>query len=807
MPEAEDHIEMESAGTEGEALHDKSIIPMDVEGSDSQPVQKQGQAGDKVVIDLEEANEKDNARKQMEPRSDVWNHFIKMKDDKGILRHAKCKYCQRKLKAESKGNGTSALSRHLEICKSNPHKFIKDPKQGTLQATPGEGITTWRFDQDALREAFAEMIIEDELPFAFGEKSGFTKFMSKACPRFKLPSRRTCTRDTVRVYFHERAKLKKFFKDSCQRVSLTTDCWTSQQQDGYMTVTASFIDDNWQLHKKVISFFKIKGHKGEDIGKNLLKCMNEWGLDRVMTVTVDNASSNDSGVGILRRQLQQTNIADGKYLHMRCAAHIINLIVQDGLKEVDLSIKRVRAAIRYIKNGTSRLVKFKEFADEEKVDSKEFLKLDVPTRWNYTYLMLKAAIVYEKVFMKFAEDDYSYVIDLSEERDGPGHPDEDDWQKAKKMAEFLAHFHDLTVRVSSSLHVTCNTFFREIGEVHLLIQSWMNSEDHLQASMGKRMKDKFDKYWGVWHTKQEQELDNENDREKEKRGKGKGKGKEKEKENINLLIFVAAFLDPRYKLGLYTKLSIEEIFGEVRGQLVWEAITSCVRELFEEYRRIYAPSEVPTEASGPNQPSGGRKGMLEEKIAKRMKMETGSNNTAKSELDKYLGEDTEDRGKKLDILVWWKDNAARLPILARLARDVLAVPISTVASESAFSTSGRILDDFRTSLTPFMVEALVCAQDWLRRSTPIDIQENTEELEIMEKGNNIHSIPLCIDASLLVLSLIPYIIGIAELIEEFGNHKSTGKENPSTSKSQATTPSATTGSNSKSISKTRTSTC
>jgi len=44
---------------------------------------------------------------------------------------------------------------------------------------------------------------------------------------------------------------------------------------------------------------------------------------------------------------------------------------------------------------------------------------------------------------------------------------------------------------------------------------------------------------------------------------------------------------------------------------------------------------------------------------------------------------------------------------------VLAIPISTVASESAFSTCGRILDDFRSSLTPFMVEALVCTQDWL----------------------------------------------------------------------------------------------
>ena len=72
---------------------------------------------------------------------------------------------------------------------------------------------------------------------------------------------------------------------------------------------------------------------------------------------------------------------------------------------------------------------------------------------------------------------------------------------------------------------------------------------------------------------------------------------------------------------------------------------------------------------------------------------------------------------------------------------MLAIPVSTVASESAFSTSGRILDDFCTSLTPFMVEALVCAQDWLRRATPIDIKENMEELEMMEKGIKIFLTP------------------------------------------------------------------
>jgi hypothetical protein len=207
-----------------------------------------------------------------------------------------------------------------------------------------------------------------------------------------------------------------------------------------MTVTASFIDDNWMLHKKVIGFFLVKGHKGDDIGKSVQRCMAEWGLERVMTITVDNASANDAGIAYLRRQLIKTNLASGKYLHMRCAAHIVNLIVHDGLKEVDQSVKRVRAAVKYIRNGDSRMVKFKEIVEEEKLTDKPFLKADIPTRWNSTYIMLKSAIVYEKVFTRLAEEDISYVLDLSEERGGFGCPDELDWQNASKMADFSRAF-------------------------------------------------------------------------------------------------------------------------------------------------------------------------------------------------------------------------------------------------------------------------------------------------------------------------------------------------------------------------------
>jgi hypothetical protein len=353
------------------------------------------------------------------------------------------------------------------------------------------------------------------------------------------------------------------------------------------------------------------------------------------------------------------------------------------------------------------LDKFKEIVDEEKIESDAFLCLDICTRWNSTYLMLKAALVYEKVFLKLAEEDSSYVADLAA-NGGVGHPDEDDWLKVWNIAEFLKHFHDLIMRISSSLHVTVNSFFVEIGEVHILVKKWLDSEDDLQKEMGKRMKEKYNRYWGLWH-------ENAKQHEKEK---DKGKGKEKEKENINLLIFVGAVVDPRYKLTEYLELVIEEIFGEENGQKVWAAVNKCVRELFEDYMKLYAPlSDVPPETSisQQNKDASAGGGMMKELIAKKLKLNNGGSSRIsahKSELDKYLAEDCEDPNQKLDVLARWKLNSTRFPIVARLARDVLAIPISTVASESAFSIGGRILDDFRTSLTPFLLESIVCTQDW-----------------------------------------------------------------------------------------------
>ncbi|CAL1400381.1 unnamed protein product [Linum trigynum] len=69
-----------------------------------------------------------------------------------------------------------------------------------------------------------------------------------------------------------------------------------------------------------------------------------------------------------------------------------------------------------------------------------------------------------------------------------------------------------------------------------------------------------------------------------------------------------------------------------------------------------------------------------------------------------------------------------------MAKDLFVVSISTVASESAFSTGGRVLDSFRSSLTPQTVEALICSEDWLPSSRlPLE-DENLDELEDLDSA-------------------------------------------------------------------------
>ena len=63
---------------------------------------------------------------------------------------------------------------------------------------------------------------------------------------------------------------------------------------------------------------------------------------------------------------------------------------------------------------------------------------------------------------------------------------------------------------------------------------------------------------------------------------------------------------------------------------------------------------------------------------------------------------------------------------------MLVVPVSTVAFESAFSMQGRILDSFRSSLAPEMVQSLICTQNWLQTLVQISLRQAMDDVELFE---------------------------------------------------------------------------
>jgi hypothetical protein len=293
-------------------------------------------------------------------KSIVWEHFTKVEGGDPEDPKSKCNYCNKLFSCHPRRLSTSSMLSHIRnSCKKYPGRFGKlDKSQSTLsfdaknEGQMGEGsvgnLVIAKYNVQKIREALAKMVIVDEFPFKFVEGEGFRDFMKTVESRFKIPSRYTVMKDCMKIFISEKEKIRAMFLTTGARVCLTTDTWTSIQNLNYMCVTCHFIDSDWNLHKRIINFSLIPNYKGETIGKKIESCMLEWGISNIFTVTVDNASANDTAIEYLKRKSQDKvgAILDNEFMHMRCCAHILNLIVTDGLKEVSDSIVKVRNAVK-----------------------------------------------------------------------------------------------------------------------------------------------------------------------------------------------------------------------------------------------------------------------------------------------------------------------------------------------------------------------------------------------------------------------------------------------------------------------------
>lgn len=189
------------------------------------------------------------------------------------------------------------------------------------------------------------------------------------------------------------------------------------------------------------------------------------------------------------------------------------------------------------------------------------------------------------------------------------------------------------------------------------------------------------------------------------------------------------------------------MYGLDLGGSFLVAVKNNLYELFEDYVSVYGQSVEASQSAPVGQFESVSASTISFKPVlvlksrfKKHKVDTRYGGSKKSDLEIYLNESVLEEERDLDLLRWWKVNSERFPLLSRMACDVLAVPASTVASESCFSTGGRVLDAFRSSLTPKIVKALICTQDWLKlSSTDMSVEEEISEIYNFEKGKFVYT--------------------------------------------------------------------
>ncbi|CAN1338518.1 Putative AC transposase [Linum perenne] len=317
---------------------------------------------------------------------------------------------------------------------------------------------------------------------------------------------------------------------------------------------------------------------------------------------------------------------------MRCSAHILNLVVKDGLDVVREGIEKIRNSVVYWIATPKRVEFFEENAKQLKFTNIKKLVYDCPTRWNSTYAMLVVAIPYRDVFNRLSQRDHQYT----------SLPTHAHWQFASIVCGKLQSFSEVSELFSGQNYPTANLFFPHICGLKIKIATWLSDSNQVIARMAASTWSKFSKYWEVIHQ----------------------------------ILVVAVVLGPHYKLAIVEYYA--EMFDDDGSGLSVESTRQILCDLVFEYQRRLNEKTIFSSLDGESTTVAPTSTDLDFElfVTRRKKAKTTDIVT---ELDNYLNEEIIPRtSPAFDILMWWKVYGPKYPILHEITRDVLAIPITSV---------------------------------------------------------------------------------------------------------------------------------
>ena len=159
------------------------------------------------------------------------------------------------------------------------------------------------------------------------------------------------------MFEKKKLELLDEFRRGTFSVALTSDIWSGRAKQDYVSVVAHYVDGDWNLQKRIIGFSLLDvAHNGRNISDRVLNVLVNFDIHkRIIAITLDNASANNIAIELMRPNLSGFH---EELFHVRCAYHIVNLIVKEGLDLVHEVITRIRCAIVYLSNSSSRVASF-----------------------------------------------------------------------------------------------------------------------------------------------------------------------------------------------------------------------------------------------------------------------------------------------------------------------------------------------------------------------------------------------------------------------------------------------------------------
>ncbi|CAH1432736.1 unnamed protein product [Lactuca virosa] len=571
--------------------HSAAVAPQDVE------LEEEADDIDVVEVDVKVEGEEDHVKMERERWSEVWKYYTRLPIGTDSREMAKCDKCKKRYICETK-NGTGCLRNHIAKC---PRRDNSDITQFIFAKSGGSiSINSTVFKPKRFRELISEAIVKHDLPFKFVGYEGIREIFSYLNEKVTTITGNPAKEDVLNLFKREKGKLKKLFELLPGQISLTADLWSSINIDGFLCVTSHFIDEEWKLQKRILNFqYMPPPHNGVCLTETISTLLTNWGIDKkLFTITLDNAASNDTFVNLLKGQLCNEGAlrSNGDYFHVRCCAHVLNLVVQDGLKAIDEGIVKIRESIKYVKGSSIRKRNFLNCVKQVNLNPKKGLRQDVPTRWNATFLMIESALFYRRAFFRLALSDSNYLDCPSNEELG----------KLENIFKFLEVFYEVTCIFSGNKYCTANLYFPSV----YVIESPMS-----------------------------------------------------------------------YRAST---VSTSDSSNSVYKKKDDTTLSKSTREMLQEFT-VYETKEFAL--------------------------------SQKSQLEIYLDEPRSDITEDINVLSFWKAYQYRYPELASMARDILSIPVSTVASESAFSNGGRVLNQYRS-------DEELCLQDLTEDVMKLDSNAN-----------------------------------------------------------------------------------